>query len=240
VHLVGRIGDLAEALPRRLLLVDLARLGAGGEHVVVGPSHDARRYRSEEEQLVLDDRSAERPAELALVVRLLGVLVIADGGEVVGIEHQALERRRAQAAADVVVVRLAAEAVAARLGDRAHHAAERAAEFGVDAAGLHLHFLQVLEHRVLARVAVDQAVDRDAVHRERILGGARPVHLEAALDLTGVDAGRRQGEALEAARLRQPVEFFGRDVVGQRHLRHVELLGRISGDVHRLRHAADL
>jgi hypothetical protein len=31
VHLVGRVGDLAEALPRRLLLVDLARLGAGRE-----------------------------------------------------------------------------------------------------------------------------------------------------------------------------------------------------------------
>ena len=61
-------------------------------------------------------------------------------------------------------------------------AAERAAVLGRDAARLDLHFLQVLEHRVLARLAVDQAVGDDAVDGERVLGAARAVDLEAAFD----------------------------------------------------------
>ena len=233
VHLVRRIRQLAEGLPGRLLLVDLARLGAGRERVFVGAPHDARRDRAEEEQLVPHDRPAQRAAELALVVGLLVVLEVADVGEVVRVEDEALHRGRAETAAAVVVVGLAGEEVAARLGHGADDAAKGAAEFGVHAAGLDLHFLQVLEHRVLARVAVQQAVGGDAVDRERVLGGAGAVHLQAALELTGVDAGSREGQTLEAAPLGQPVELLRRDVVRQRDLGEVELLGGVRRDVHR-------
>ena len=233
VHLVGRVRQLAEALPGRLLLVDLARLGADGEHVLVGAPHDARRDRAEEEQVVPHDRAADRAAELALVVGLLVVLEVADVGEVVRVEDEPLHRARAEAAADVVVVGFAGEQVAARLGHGADDAAERAAVFRVHATGLDLHFLQVLEHGVLARVAVEQAVGRDAVDGEEVLGGAGAVHLQAALELAGVDARcGREREALEAAPLRQPVELLGRDVVRQRDLGEVELLGRVRRHVH--------
>ena len=76
----------------------------------------------------------------------------------------------------------AGEEVAARLGDRADHSAERSAVFGVDAAGLDLHFLEILEHRVLPRAAVQQAVGVHAVHREAVFSAAGAVHLEAAFD----------------------------------------------------------
>ena len=58
----------------------------------------------------------------------------------------------------VVVVPFAVERVAARLGHRADDAAERAAVLRGDAAGLDLDFLQVLEHGVLPRAAIEQAV----------------------------------------------------------------------------------
>jgi hypothetical protein len=72
-------------------------------------------------------------------------------------------------------VRLAAERVAAALGDGADDAAERAAVLGRDTAGLDLHFLQVLEHGVLARLAVDQRVGDDAVDGERVSAPLAPL-----------------------------------------------------------------
>ena len=100
-----------------------------------------------------------------------------------------------------------------RLGDGADDAAERAAVLGGDAARLDLHFLQVLEHGVLARLAVDQAVGDDAVDGEGVLGAAGAVHLEAAFDFARVHRRRGQRERLEAAALRQAIELLGGDVV---------------------------
>ena len=114
-----------------------------------------------------------------------------------------------QGAALEVVVPLAAEHVAAALGHGADDAAERAAVFRRDAARLDLHFLQVLEDGVLARLAVDQAVGDDAVDGERVLRAARAVDLEAAFDLARVHRRRRHRDRLERAALRQAVELFG-------------------------------
>ena len=108
---------------------------------------------------------------------------------------------------------LAGERIAAALGHGAHHSAERAAVLGRDPRRLDLNFLQVLELRVLARLSVHQGVCRNAVDRERILGAAGAVHLNAAFDLALVDRGRRDRDGLEGPRLRHPVELFLRHVV---------------------------
>ncbi len=65
----------------------------------------------------------EPPNSLWLLVCLV-VLEVADRRQVVGIEHESLDRSRAERAADVVVVAFAGEQVAARLRHRADHAAE--------------------------------------------------------------------------------------------------------------------
>ncbi len=101
--------------------------------------------------LSLDDRAAERPAELVADVRLLVVLHVADRLVVDRAQHETLHRAGAQRAAGEVVVRFTGEDVAARLGDRADDAAERAAVLGGNAGRLDLHFLDVLEHGVLPR-----------------------------------------------------------------------------------------
>ena len=150
------------------------------------------------------------PPNSLRTLSLLVVLQVADGLVVYRVEHEALDRTGAERAAVEVVVAFAAERVAARLGDGADDAAQRAAVFGLDAGGLHLHFLQVLEHGVLARLAVDQAVGHDAVDGEGVLGAAGAVDLKAAFDVAGVDRRRRQSKALEAASLRQAVELLGR------------------------------
>ena len=207
------VRDLAERLGQRLILVERARLRAVREQVVVRAANEARRHGAEEEQPVLRNRTADRAADLVTVVRLLVVLQVEDRRIVDRAELDPLDRAGADPVAGVVIVALATELVAARLGDRADHAAERAAVLGVDAARLDLHFLQVLEDGVLPRAALDQAVGRNAVHEERVLGAAGAMHLEAAFDVTGVHAGRHQRDALERARLRDPVELFRRHVV---------------------------
>ena len=115
---------------------------------------------------------------------------------------------RAEAASQIVVVTLTAEGIAARFGDRADDAAQRAAELGRDADGLDLHFLQILEHGVLPRLAVEQAVGGHAVDRELVLRAARPVHLQAALDVSLIDGRCRHGDRLKAAPLRDALEFL--------------------------------
>ncbi len=219
---VGRIVvHLAEGAVDRLLLLDGAGVAAG-EDVVVAAAHVARRPRPEEEQLVAQDRAAERPADVVAVVGLLLVLEVVHRDVVGRVEHEALDRSRAGPGAGEVVVRFTAVRVAARLGHRADDAAERAAVLRADAAGLHLHFLQVLEHGVLTRRAVDQAVGDDAVDGEGVLGAAGAVDLDAAFDFARVHRGRGQREVLERAALRDAFEFFGRHVVRDRRVARVD------------------
>src|SRR6185436_16420714 len=203
---------LAEGLLVPGVTRDVA-VGAAGEVVVVGALLVAGRVRAVEEELVLDDRAADRAAELVRLGVLLLVLDVIGRGFRERVEHQALHRTGVERAAVEVPVALAAERVAAALGHRADDAAERAAVLGRDAGGLDLDFLQVLEHRVLARGAVDERVRYDAVDGERVLGAAGAVHLNAALDLALADRRGAEGNRLERTALRQAVELFRRDVV---------------------------
>ena len=228
-------------LPEHLLPPDLVveRAAAVGEVVEIVAVLRARRIRTEEEQPISEDRAADRSAELAVAALVLVVLHVERGGLGAWIEHQPLHRRDRKSTALVVVMPLAAEHVAAALGNGADHAAERPAVLGRDAAGLDLHFLQVLEHGVLARLAVDQRVGRNAVDGEAVLGTARAVHLKAALDFTGVDRRRGQRDRLERPPLRQSIEFLGADVVRDEGAAVVDERGRLRGDLYRFGHGAD-
>jgi hypothetical protein len=187
----------------------------------------------------MDDRPANRPSELVLVVRVFLVLDVADSLVVDRIEVQPFHRRRREWTSLEVVVSFALHDVAAALGDRADDAAERATVLRRDATCLDLHFLQVFEDRVLARAAVHEAVGRHAVDGERVLGAAGAVHLDAALDVAGIDRGRREREVLEAAAFRDAIDLLGRDVVGDRRVLGVDER-RFRGDAHLFLHASDL
>src|SRR5678815_808478 len=112
------------------------------------------------------------------MIRLLVVLDEADGTIIAWRQYESLDRAGAEATAQIVVVSLTQEPVAAGLGDRADDAAERAAVFSRNTDRLDLHFLQILEDGVLARLAAEQAVRRDTVNGELVLRAAGTVHLE--------------------------------------------------------------
>ena len=184
--------------------------------------------------MIFHDRPADRTAGLAVVVLLLVVLRVQHGCVVERAQYEPRYRPGAHAVAEVVVVTLAVEGVAARLGHGADDTAQRAAVLGVDAAGLDLHFLQVLEYGVFPGPAVDQAVGRDAVDQKRVLGSAGAVNGEARLDLTGIHARRNQRDALKAPRLRDAIELLSGHIVRQRDALEVDLLFFFGCDVHRL------
>src|SRR5262245_62228389 len=165
--------------------------------------------------MVPDNRTTDRSTEL-VALELLGV-VLEDLRRVLGdridLETSLEAVVRAQPARRVVLEERSAIAVAARLGDRADHAAECAAVFSFEARRLDLHFLKILEHRVLTLVAMDLADDRHTVNGEVVLTGGRAVHLEAALELALVHRRKRSRQCLEAAALRDHFELFGRDVL---------------------------
>ena len=127
-------------------------LGSAAEVVGVGAVHEARRDRAEEEESVTDDRAADRAADLVAMIRLLVVLDEPTVRSSTGDSTSRLTGPALRRAAQIVVVPLAPERVAAGLGDRADDAAERAAVFSRNADGLDLHFLQVFEDGVLARL----------------------------------------------------------------------------------------
>lgn len=113
----------------------------------------------------------------------------------------------------------AKEGVSAGTRDGAHNAAQRAAVFGVDPAGLDLHFLQEFERSVLARLSVDHAGSGHAVDVELVLRRAGAIDLISRLDgleRAEVDRGRKRCERLEAAGLGQVVELFGISFVALR------------------------
>ena len=91
------------------------------------------------------------PPSSFLKVVLLVVLDIPHSRVVDRVEAQTLNRTGAEGAAGEVLVDIAVEGVAAGPGDRADYAAQRAAVFGGDAAGLDLDFLQILENGILTR-----------------------------------------------------------------------------------------
>ena len=148
-------------------------------------------------------------AELFLVVENDGAVVVhavpcAEEPQFV-LDHEAAEvdtvvllgesRRRAAGGADVLRVGLqrvglvirepvAAELVAAGLGDDVDDPAGGAAELGLVAAGLDLHFLDELEVEVLALEAVLDAGGVHAVDVEGVLRAGR------AVDADGVRRGR--------------------------------------------------
>lgn len=131
-----------------------------------------------------------------------------------------------------------AKRVASAFRDGADHAAKRAAVFGGNPARLDLDFLQVFEHGVLARLAVDQRVGRDPVDGERVLRAARPIDLEPAFDFTRVHRRGRQRDRLERSALREAIELFGADVVGDERAPVVHERRDISRDLHGLRQPA--
>src|SRR4029453_3424070 len=155
-------------------------------------------------------------------------------------EYEALDGSGAEPVADVIVVTLAGEDIAARFRHRADYSSERTAILRLDAAGLDLHFLQVLEHGVLTRAPIDQTIGGHAVDGEHVLCTAGAVHLEAAFYLTSVHARRSQRDALKAAALRQPIDLFCRHVVRERDARQVELARGIRRDVDDFRQHAGL
>src|SRR3954465_4130951 len=108
--------------------------------------------------MISEDRPTHRATEVVGVVVLLLVLNGQHGGVVDRAELQALHWRGGDRIAREVIVRFTREPVAARLGDRADDAAERATVLRSDTAGLYLHFLQIFEDGVLARTAIQQAV----------------------------------------------------------------------------------
>ena len=111
---------------------------------------------------VLDDRAADRRADVAQVgperlhgaVRRLKLLPVA---------FDALRPRVAEHAA--------LDLVGAALRDDIDDAADRLAELGLVAAGLHLHFF----HEVVRRAVAERAED-DRVRAERAVAGVRDVH----------------------------------------------------------------
>ena len=217
-----------------------AGLEAVAELVVVAAVPETRRQRAEEEQLPTDDRTAERAADLVAVIGRLRVLDVADRSLVDGRQHETLHRSRAESASQVVVMRLPTEGVAARLGDRADDAAERAAELRRNADGLDLHFLQILEHRVLPRLPIQQAVGGHAVHRELVLRAARAVDLQTALDVALIHRRRGHRDRLEAAPLRNALELLGGDVVRDERAAHVDVRCGLAVDLQDLAQLADV
>ena len=139
--------------------------------------------------MISENRTSQRAADFVAVVRLLLVLHAQHGGVVEWTQLQALHGRGGDRIAREVIVRFTREPVAAGLGHRADDAAERAAVFRRNAAGLHLDFLQIFEHGVLPRTAIRQAVGVHAVDREGVLGAARAVDLKPAFDVALIDAG---------------------------------------------------
>ena len=237
IHAAARERELAEGLLTPDAAVDVA--GAVAEVVGVGPLLVPRRVGAVEEEAIAHNRAADRAAHFVGLVRLLLVLHVEAGDLGLRIEHEPLHGGGRERAALEVVVGFSAEGVAAALGDRADDAAEGPAVLGRNAAGLDLHFLQVFEHRVLARLAVDQRVGDDAVHGERVLGAAGAVHLEAALHFTLADGRRAEGDRLEGTALRQAVELLGADVVANQRAAGVHQWGGLADHLHGFRLRAD-
>ncbi len=119
--------------------------------------------------------------------RRVGILHEERGFVAYRVEHEALDGIGRQRAALEVVVRLTAEHVATALGHRADHTAERAAVFCSNAARLHLHFLEVFEDGVLARLTVDETVGDDPIDSKRVFRAAGTRHLKAAFNFARVD-----------------------------------------------------
>jgi hypothetical protein len=210
---IVRVCQLGESTRECLLALDVPGVGAGGVHVSIRAASERRRRRTEEEQPILHDWATEGSANLVLIVGLFLLPKVGNGPVVGRIQHESLHRAGADFVALIVDMPFAKELVAPGPGHRADDAAERSTELGRHAGRLDLHFLEVLEHCVLAGTAVDQAVGHDAVHRVRVLATAGTVHLDPALDVALSDCGQREGHRLEASRLGKPFELFGVDAV---------------------------
>src|SRR5439155_19310887 len=141
---------------------------------------------------------------------------------------------------------LTVESVASRFCYGAQYATQCAAIFRLQTSRFHLHFLVKLGRGVLPGLAMNCAVRGDAIDHELVFSGARTVDLQTAFKTNNVselilprdDRWRSDQHSLEAAGLRQPVKFFGCDVVGdQRALRVDE--GNIFSNLYRLGYASD-
>ncbi len=191
---------------------------------------------AEEVRLVLDDRPADRTADLRLAERLL-----------VDAELILEERLRIQLLVAADDDRAAGEGVRAALGDDVHHAANRPAELRTVALRGHLVFLNRLSRVLLEQPADDAVVVVAAVdvddHRaagHAAVADAADFGLGRIVVVRRPRAGHQQRQILELAAVERHVldHRRGDDLadVGLRRLHQ----RRFTADGHRFRQLADL
>src|SRR5262249_36012999 len=110
---VSRVRQLAEQLVHGLTLTDRPWLGVARVPVVVGAPNKSGGRRTEEEQPVFHERSADRTTELIDVVLRLRILHEADRLVVGRPQHETLNRTGAEWAARSEEVAFTVEGVAA-------------------------------------------------------------------------------------------------------------------------------
>src|SRR5262249_22464274 len=155
---------------------------ARADDAVVGLRHELRREAAEEPDPVLDDRPAEREAEVNRVVEALQAPA-ADAAGATAVDARdrladARHLRGVDAEWRVVEPCTAVELVGAGLRDHVGDAAHGAAVLGVVAAGDDLRLLDEVE----AELAADEAVRR--------VGGVEPVDEEVVLEAGRAPEGR--------------------------------------------------
>ena len=167
VHVVARVhlpralrgvrGDLALAIDAAEVVERESRASASTLSARATSASPTRVDRPEEEQPVLNDRPAERDADVASRAAL-------------GLHGAVLDWNCLPVALDAARPRVAEHAavrvVGAALGDDVDDAADGLAELGLVAARLHLHFLDEVVRRAVAERAED-----DRVRPERAVAG---------------------------------------------------------------------
>ncbi len=162
IDLPGELGGVVVTLPLAQQLVALHQVVVDVEdlvdHLLV---EVVRVVGGEVPELVLDQLAAQGEADVVLLVDRLDVAA--------GLRHQGLGPGRV---AGVVDEQVAAQRVAARLGDHVDHAAEGAAVLGLVAAGLDLDLVDEVERDAgpgpaLGRVGGVELVDHVAVLERR-------------------------------------------------------------------------
>src|SRR6266478_282438 len=146
---------------------------------------------SEKERLILDDRSAQRKAELVLLVGLL-----TKGVEGVGGVNLFVPQKLEHVAVDLV---------GPRFDDGVHNGAVAAAEFGIVRIGLNLklgdgvhgrlhHIGCAIEDVAQVRVVVDAVEQEVILQRASAVGAEAEAGFDARTGLGGSDAGAEKSE----------------------------------------------
>ena len=172
--------------------------------------------RGKEEQLVLDDRAADVSAVHLLVPRIFGARQAqrAIGIDVVwraGIAVVDVFRRSAQRFRFPGHDAARFPGVGAALGDDVDDAADRAAEFGAEAAGQHLRFSDRAEWQLGGAQAGQRVGDRETVDVVRVLGRCAATERCTAgkARVGGGGVWRELNDGFDGAADRQRCQFAG-------------------------------